>query len=120
MAEKFTSAQVDVIVGTYMASVEADYDARTEVVKELAAQFDVPVASIRGKLVAEKVYKKKEAAASTSATKGVKKEDLVAAFEASFGMKIPSMKNMTVKDLSAFWAKFVEMSAVRDANEGKQ
>lgn len=119
MAEKFTSEQVDVIVGTYTASAGEDYDARTKVVEALAAQFKVPVASIRGKLVAEKVYIKKEVAAK-SATKGVKKEELVAAVEASMGVKMPSMKNMSVKDLVIFWERFVEMSAVRDANEGKK
>lgn len=118
MAVKFESAEVDIIVGTYVASIDEDYDARTKIVEELAKAFDVPVASIRGKLVAEKVYKKKEIAVKT-ANPRVDKVALGKAFESAFGMKIPSITNMTGKDMQAFWDRFVEMSAIKDASEGK-
>lgn len=118
MASKFTTESVDYMVGTYMASAEADYDTRMEAVKAIAAKLEVADKAVIGKLVAEGVYKAKETEAKAS-TAGTKKEDYVSAFEASFGMKISSMKNMSKKDLEAFWGRFVEMSAVRDADEGK-
>lgn len=120
MTAKYTEAAVNDIVGTYVASVEAgdDYASRTDVVKSLADKYEVSENSIRGKLNAEGVYVKKEVA-SKGATEGVSKEDLAKAFEASFGIKMTSIRNMTKKDLVAFWERFVEMSAVREANEGK-
>jgi hypothetical protein len=118
MAEKFTEAQVDRIVGEYMAVIDEDYTSRTAVVAALAEEFGVSENSIRGKLVAEEIYKRKEVEKKTS-TKRVDKEAIVKAFEASFGIKLKSMTNMTGKDLQAFWDRFVEMSAMRDADEGK-
>ena len=120
MTAKFTEAQVENIVGTYTASVEAgdDYDARMDVVKQLADELEVSVPAIRGKLVAEKVYVKKEVAAK-AAKAGVSKEDISKAFEASFGIKMPSMRNMTKKDLQAFWGRFVEMSEMRNTEHGE-
>jgi ribosomal protein L23 len=64
------------------------------------------------------VYIKKEVTKST--TTRVDKEAIAVAFEAAFGIKIKSIRNMTGKDMQAFWDRFVEMSAVRDAEEGKK
>jgi len=116
MAEKFTDAQVDVMVGTYEANIGLDYEARTKVVEEIAKELGVPVGRVRGKLVAEGVYKKKETEAKASAINGMDKEAVAKAFEDSFGLKMPSIRNMSKKDLVAFWERFVEMSAIRDAD----
>lgn len=105
MATKFTDAQVDVMVGTYVAAVDegADYAARTEVLKELAEDMDVSVNAIRGKLVAEKVYVGKEAKEKTEAAKVGSKEDYRKAFEAATGKSLKSLENMTKKDLVTLW-----------------
>lgn len=118
---RYTKDEISTIVGTYNASAEAgdDYEARTEVVKVLASARNVSENVIRGILVAEKVYKSKEAAAS-SATSGVKKEDIVTAIEAFMGIKMSSLKNMSLKDLKAFWERLVEMSDIRNAELGKK
>lgn len=117
---KFTKEQIATIVGTYEAdAIGQDYDARTAVVADLADEFKVTVPVIRGVLVAEGVYVKKEAATGKVAVAKVNKGEIVGAFEAAFGIKLPSMDKMTGKDLVVFWDRFVEMSEVRNANEGK-
>ena len=112
---KFTKEQAEAIVDVYVESKDAgdDYKARTEVVKTLAANYKVSEPVIRGTLVAADVYKKKEVAAK-SATSGTNKEDLAKAIEASFGVEMKSLRNMTVKDLKAFWGKIVEMSDIME------
>lgn len=121
MTVKFTEAQVVEIVGTYVASRDAGdtYEERTTVVKELATKFKVTDNVIRGKLVAEDVYKKKEVAAK-SAAKRIDKVALAKAIEAFCGgISLKSLTNMTAKDMQALWDRLVELSDVRNAEEGK-
>lgn len=113
---KFESAQVDNMVGEYVASRDAgdDYEARRAVVDKLAAEYKVSDKVIQGKLVSEGVYKAK--ALGTAKTKGTvtNKEDLVKAVEAAMCMEIKSMRNMTKIDLEKFWARLVEMSTLQE------
>lgn len=121
MTAKFDSNAVDTIVGTYVAAVEEgkDYEARQAVMKELAAEFDATIPQIRGKLVTEKVYVKKEEAAK-AATVGLSKEDLAKALNAFTGLEMTSVTKMTKKDLTALWERLVELSDIRNADEGKK
>lgn len=105
----FTKEQIDVIVGTYEASKGGDYAERTKVVESLAKDYKVSKNVIQGKLVAEGVYVAKSADAKASTGTKTTKEDVCKAIEACYGIKIPSLRNMTKKDLDAFWARFVEM-----------
>ena len=116
---KFENEKLDSILGTYASSVDSgdDYDARTEVVKGIAKDFKVSEPVIRGVLVSQKVYIPKAAKAASGVDKTTK-EDVAKAFEAAFVMDIPSIRNMTKKDLDAFWARFVELTAVKDAEYG--
>jgi len=121
MAYIYTDNDLDTIVGTYSASVEQgdDYAARDKVMQTLAAQFKSTVPSIRGKLNAEGVYVKKEVASTATGKTGASKEEMTKAVEAMTGLKLPSMSNMTKKDLDKFLARFIEMSDIRNAEEGK-
>ena len=116
---KFENEQLDTILGTYAVSVDSgdDYDARTEVVKGIAKDFKVSEPVIRGVLVSQKVYIPKAAKAGGKSVKTTK-EDVAKAIEIYVGVKMPSVRNMTKKDLDAFWAALVELTAVKDADYG--
>ena len=117
---KFNTEQLDTILGTYATSVDAkdDYDARRDVVKALAVDFKVSEPVIRGVLVSAKVYiPKADAKASTSGIKTTK-EDVAKAIEIYVNVKMPSLRNMTKKDLDGFWAGLVLLTAVNDAENG--
>ena len=109
---KYNAEVVDAVVGTYVASVEAgdSYDERNAVMETLAGEYEVSVNAIRGILVSEKVYVKKEEAKASGETAKTTKADVANAFRAVTGLELKSLDNMTKKDLDAFWAKFVEMS----------
>jgi len=107
--QKFTEVQVEKMVEDYTAVLAEDYETRSDVVKALAVEFGVTDNSVRGKLVAEEVYVGKEKA-EAKASDGSKKEDYRKAFEASFGMTLKTMDNMSKKELEGMWARFVEMS----------
>lgn len=113
---KYTVEQVAKIVGTYEAdAVGQDYATRTEVVKQIAKAMNLTEGNVRGVLVSENVYEKKEVTKKDDeAVKGATKESYANAFRASFGVEVPSMSNMTKKDLVALWNKFVEMNDMRD------
>ena len=117
---KFENEQLDTILGTYAVSVDSgdDYDARTEVVKGIAKDFKVSEPVIRGVLVSQKVYIAKAAKAATSGIKTTK-EDVAKAIEIYVGgLKLPSLRNMTKKDLDAFWEGLVLLTSVNDAENG--
>ena len=116
---KFENEQLDTILGTYNASKDSgdDYEARREVVKGIAKDFNVSEHVIRGVLVSQEVYVPKAAAAAKSGTKTTK-EDVAKAIEIYVGVKMPSVRNMTKKDLDAFWAALVELTSVKDAEYG--
>lgn len=116
---RFSKDETAQIVGAYVAdAVGGDYESRTAVVKTIAVAYDVTENVIRGVLVAEDVYVKKEAVAST-ASKRVDKEAISLAVEAFLGIKVKSVRNMTGKDLTAMWERLVVLSDVRNAAEGK-
>ena len=119
MTAKFSKEAISVIVGEYAAVAAEDYDARTAVVKELADRYEVTENVIRGKLVAEGVYVKKEILNTSVQNKRVDKEAVSKAVEAFLGVKIKSVRNMTGKDLTAMWERLVELSDVKNAELGK-
>jgi len=105
----YTDENVVEMVQTYQASVDAGdkYDQRAKVVADLAEKFEVSVPSMRQKLVVEGVYVPKETKTTKSSTS---KEDLVAAYQAVSGLELNSFKNVSRKDLQAFWDFFVTAS----------
>ena len=121
MSKKFTEAQIVHIAGTYTAAIEQgmDYETRNDLMEKLASDYEVTINVIRAKLVAEGVYKKKEASEKTATVGGKNKAELVSAFEAIMGVKLVSMSNMTKKDLEVMWDRFISMSEARNVAEGK-
>ena len=117
---KFENEQLDTILGTYNASKDAgdDYDARTLVVKQLALDFKVSEPVIRGVLVSQEVYLAKASGSPAKAGTKTTKEDVAKAIEIYVGVKLPSVRNMTKKDLEAFWAGLILLTAVNDAENG--
>jgi len=113
----YTEAVVAEMVKVYNEVINRDYDARTAVVKQLATNLGQTVASVRSKLVAEKVYKAKEASASSA--KGITKEEYVKALEAMAGTSLTSFTKASKKDLKALMDFIVAASATKDADEGR-
>lgn len=113
--EKYTVEAVTAMTSAYVAAVaaDADYEARSAVVKQLADEQGVSVPAVRGVLVNAGVYVAKEAGANAakSATGKFSKEELVKAFEAVTGE--PSLKGLTgatQKDLQKLWDWVVSTS----------
>ena len=111
---RFTKDVTATIVGTYVADAAgSDYESRSAVLKTIADEYKVSENVIRGVLVVEGVYEKKEVAAK-AATSGMDKEALAKAFEASFGTQLKSIRNMTKKDLEVMWERFKELSDIKE------
>ena len=79
----------------------ADYEARTALVKEIAAELEVEVASVRGKLASEKVYVAKAPVKGSEAT--VTKEALAKAVGAVIGTEVPTLAKASKRDLETLW-----------------
>ena len=101
MTEVYTKDVVADMVDRYEDAVGrgADYDARSAVVKELAGELDVSEASVRSKLVAEKVYVAKAKAEGTA--DGTSKEAYAKALSAIVGVELKSVTKATKADLKA-------------------
>lgn len=114
----YTEAVVATMVARYLDAVGrgADYDERTAVVKALADELEVTDASVRSKLVAEKVYVAK--AKTVSATEGTSKEAYAKALSAIVGTELKSVTKATKADLKAIVDYITEASACRSADEG--
>ena len=114
----YTEAVVADIVERYEDAVGrgADYDARTAVVLELAGELKVSEASVRSKLVAEKVYVAKAKAASAADT--TSKEAYAKALSAIVGTELKSVTKATKTDLKAIVDYITQASACRSADEG--
>ena len=102
----YTETVMANLVARYKDVVAKDYDTRTAVVKELADELKVSVASVRSKLVREGVYVAKEAAKTKGA--GMSKDEYVKALEAVSGETLTSFTKATKKDLEAFWNYMVK------------
>jgi len=115
----FTVEQTSHMLDTYNASKEADYATRTAVVKSLAEEFKVTENRVRGKLVSEKVYLPKSNLTSQGEVKRkANKEDVINAMQDVYGVKIPSFKNASLRDLTAFWEAIVRVSQSINAEMG--
>jgi hypothetical protein len=110
MTVEYTAEMTADLVERYTAAVEAgaDYDTRTALVKELAAELteatgeDVSVASVRGKLTAEKVYVRKAKEGKTS-TDSTSKDEYVKALRAVTGLSLKSVDKATKADVKALF-----------------
>jgi hypothetical protein len=111
----YTESVVANVVEAYVAVVDLDYAARTAVVQELADELGVKVASVRAKLVAEKVYKAKEATVK-AATGGKTKADYVKAMEAVSGLTLGTFTKASKAELKGFWEFIVASSDKQDAD----
>lgn len=114
----YTEAVVAEMVARYTDAVGrgADYDERTAVVKALADELEVTDASVRSKLVAEKVYVAK--AKTTSADAVTSKEAYVKALSAIVGKDVKSFEKATKADLKFVVDYITQASACRSADEG--
>ena len=112
----YTKDVVADVVARYEAVVGEAYETRTAVVKELADEYGVSVASMRSKLVNERVYKAKEKAESD--TSGTSKDEYVKALSAIVGVELKSMTKATKADLKAVVDYITVASAQRDADNG--
>jgi hypothetical protein len=116
----YTEAVVADIVERYTDLVGrgAEYAERSALVAELADEFDVTVASLRSKLVAEKVYvAKAETKAEVGATS---KEAYAKALSAIVGVELKSVSKATKADLKAIVDYVTTASAVADAEAGRK
>ena len=114
----YTKVVVADIVERYEDAVGrgADYDARRAVVLELAAELDVSEESVRGKLVAERVYVGKPKVGSD--TTSTSKEAYAKALSAIVGKDVGSLSKGTKADLKAVVDYITQASACRSADEG--
>lgn len=112
----YTKDVVADIVARYVEVTAEDYDTRTKFVAELADEYGVSAASMRSKLVAEKVYVAKETAKSEGT--GVTKDEYAKALSAIVGVELRSVTKATKADLKAIVDYITLASAVRDADMG--
>ena len=94
----------------------ADYDARSAIVAELADELEVTVASVRSKLVAEKVYVAK--AKTATEVGGTSKDAYAKALSAIVGTELKSATKMTKVDLKAIVDYITTASDRSDAEAG--
>jgi len=115
MTVEYTKEVTAGIVGRYVEAVEAgaDYDERAVIVETIAGELETTVASVRSKLVSEKVYvakvKASEKGDSTS------KAEFVKALRAVTGMELKSIDKATKADVKAIFEFIVKASDVADA-----
>ena len=118
MTEVYTEEVVAGLVSDYLEVADQDYETRTALVKDLADELGVSVASVRGKLVKAGVYKANETVkADGTGTKGMAKEDYVKALEAISGESLGSFAKATKKDLAAFWGYMVKANDKFEADK---
>ncbi len=106
---KVTAEQKVEILEVYGEGKESgdSYEILVAIVKDLADDLELSEAQVRGVLVSEKVYVSKPKAAK--AATGMDKEALVKAYSALAGVDVPSFKNVSKKDLEAFWERLMLM-----------
>lgn len=112
----YTKEVVADAVERYLAVADEDYNTRKAVVAELADEYGVSVASMRSKLVAERVYKAKETAKGD--TSGTSKDEYVKALSAIVGTDLKSLTKATKADLKAVVDYITTASSQRDAEMG--
>ena len=99
----YTDEVVETLVADYNALVDAcaSYEARSEFVNERADELGVKPASVRAKLVNEKVYVAKEKAKTSSA--GQTKEQIAGALSAVTGKDMSSLSKASKQTLTDLW-----------------
>lgn len=105
---KYTDEQFNTIKDAYLgASTDAE---RKAVMQNLAKQFNVSEHSIRGKLVANKIYVKPAATTKTGAPVTAKKE-YVDAISVLLGLPdLESLEKVTKRDLQRISERLIAMS----------
>ena len=116
----YTETVTAEIVGRYVDAVEsgATYDERTALVAEIAEELEVNAVSVRGKLVAEKVYVAKTATKAGEKRGTRTKADVVKALEAVTGVSLTSFEKATKVDLEAMFNFIVTASDEFNADRG--
>ena len=116
---EYTAELTAKVVGAYVEAVEAgaDYATRTAVVKALADELETSEASVRSKLVSERVYVAKEATAKEKDT--TSKEAYIKALEAIVGAKLKSFDKATKADIKVVVDYITVASAQADAEAGR-
>lgn len=111
---EYTAEMTADIVDRYQEAVQsgADYTARTALVKEIADELQTTEASVRSKLVSEKVYVAKERAATAKDSKS--KEEYVKALRAVTGLDLRSAEKMTKTDIVGIFEFIKTASAQRE------
>ena len=111
----YTEAVVADVVERYTDVTAESYETRTKMVEELAEEYGVSVASMRSKLVAEKVYVAKAKAEGSDSTS---KDAYAKALSAIVGVELKSVSKATKTDLKAIVDYITLASAVADADAG--
>lgn len=115
----YTETITESVVARYVNAVEsgANYDERTQLVAEIARELGVEATSVRGKLVAEKVYVSKEATKGKRAVRT--KEAVVEALEAVTGIdELGSFTKARKDELEALFNFIVTASDQFNADHG--
>lgn len=115
---EYTDEMTARVVEAYVEAVEAgaDYKARSEVVKALATELKTSEASVRSKLVSEKVYVAKETAKSKDSVDSMDKEAYVKALRAVTALELKSIDKATKADVKALFDFIVTASAQAEAD----
>lgn len=122
MTIEYTAEITRDIVSRYTDALEAgaDYEARAELIREIAGELtsdevEVTEQSVRGKLVAEKVYVGKEKAKSEKAG-SYTKEDFVKALRTVTGLELKSIDKATKADIQGLFEYITQASARAEAD----
>lgn len=115
---EYTDEMTARVVDAYVEAVEAgaDYKARTEVVKALADELETSVASVRSKLVSEKVYIAQEKSKAKGSKDSMDKEAYVKALRAVTALELKSIDQATKADVKALFDFIVTASAQAEAD----
>lgn len=110
MAIEYTAEMTSEIVARYVEAVEkgADYADRTELVKQIADELQTTPASVRSKLVSERVYVAKERTAGASDS--TSKAEYVKALRAVTALELKSAEKLTKTDVKALFDFIVSAS----------
>ena len=115
---EYTDEMTARVVDAYVEAVEAglDYDARKAVVQSLADELETSEASVRSKLVSEKVYVAKETAKASGAKDSKDKDAYVKALRAVTALELKSIDKATKADVKALFEFITQASAQAEAD----
>lgn len=110
MTFEYTKEITENMVATYKEAIDGGQDARDAAVEDLAAQYGIKVAQVRGKLVREGVYVAKEKVRKAAQTK----DRLVAALALALDIDEEDLDTMTKATKNALVKVFGKVNALRE------